>query len=156
MSDVKKDPTLLGLEHEGLEFQVLIDDGLPVLRAVRKGMGEDVPRPQVVEEQGFDGVGWLMFAEIHHHRHIGEAAGGNRPVNLLEPSPVVGRLNADEDLGIESGDHVRRLLGVHIIRVLLIETTGHPISYDVQQGQDPGLGAVDRLLFELRKVPPAG
>ena len=61
---------------------------------------------------------------------------------------------ADDCLRMFPG-HLSRALRVHVFGVLFDLAAAHPITDDVDEGEDAGLGAVNHALLEVLEIAPA-
>ena len=109
---------------KGLELSAGVHDGDPV-GDVRVGVGQDVSRPQVLQQQVFQRQRGRLSAEVHHHRHARLAAGLDRARDRIPLVPeVMGHLDSDDQAGMLA-DPRRRQLGVHVREVLLLRAARH-------------------------------
>ena len=117
-----------------------------------EAMRVDVAWTQFLQHQFLKRPLGAEFAEIHHHRNIGDCAGF---YSTLDRSPVgpaiVGDLDADDRVSI-GHRQFRRGLGVHVGYVLLLVVTGHADAADVQESQHARARAIDHGLLKLREV----
>ena len=115
-------------------------------------MRVDVAWTQFLQHQFLKRPFGAEFAEVHHHRNVGDFA---RFYSTLDRRPVgpaiVGDLDADDDVSIGHGQF-RGGLGVHIGYVLLLVVTGHADAADIQESQHPRARAVDHGPLKLREV----
>src|SRR5665213_2226395 len=101
MTYVENNPSLLGFKHKRFNLPgSRIHNGFPIRKTVRVGMGEDISGTKMLKKQFFNGIRWMVFAKIYHHRNICQFTCFHSTVNLCKIAPEVCRLNADNDLRI--------------------------------------------------------
>jgi hypothetical protein len=98
---------------------------------------------------------WRRAAEVHHHRHVGLLAGGDRAIHRIPfAADVMRRLDADDQARVLADPH-RRQLRIHVGEVLLDGPAFHARADDVDEGEDARPRPIDDVLLELKEVPPS-
>ena len=126
------------------------------------------PRRRAAENVGAY-VAWAQFfaqelvvgpllsevAKVDHHPRRGLFGSRERAIDRNPfGADVVRRLDAYYHVLVFSR-HARRLVGVHVVRILLVVDRGHSGAGDIDQREEPRLAAVDYPIAKILKIAPA-
>src|SRR5690554_2650976 len=120
-------------------------------------MGVDIPWPEMVKEQFFDGQNRIPWAsaKIDNHRDVPRQSTGFYCPVYRSPFVgfIMGYLKPHDIIPVSPCYHCGKLC-IHITGILLVSAAPHTFPHDIEKRQDPGPGPIDHILFENAKVFP--
>lgn len=159
MAEIEDDASFPRFPHVGEDLAVLIGDR----KLLGEDVGVDVAGAHLLEEirVGAFRQGW---EEVDHHRHVATVPGLDRAVDRRPwqvrgiealPRPVVGGLDADDDIAVHGG-RIGGEFRVELVGLVLPDAT-HAGGDDIDIPEDADVArGIDHVVAELAEVAPAG